>query len=438
MEKFTLFIEKYLVPPLTKLADMRYMKILQDTFISLMSLLIIGSFFLLIAQLPIPGWSDILGEKLTSTLMLGSGVGTKTIGLYVALMTMYFGITYYNKNYGEDNAPMPAVILAIACFFLAYPTVYTADGASAFELVNLGTKTVFTAIIISLVTLEIYRFIINKDLVIKLPAGVPPNIMGAFIALIPSIVVISFWLFIVGILGIDIQKIIFSIFNPLILVTDSLFGVIIIVTLNRSLWSIGIHGGAVVGAIADPITRTMDAANLTAAQAGEALPHIVSYTFFDQYVWIGLAPLAVALILCKSKTLKTIGWLGLVPALFNIGEPLTFGVPIVLNPLLMIPNVLSFLVVGILSYILAFIHMIPIPYLEMPWTLPGPIKAFLGTNANVVGFIWPCIEYVIMFVIWLPFVRLLDKQTLEIEKNENVQLEEKTEIEESKEESKGV
>ncbi|WOO89574.1 PTS transporter subunit EIIC [Mollicutes bacterium LVI A0078] len=418
MEKFTEFIEEYLVPPLTKLAEMRYMKILQDTFISLMSLLIIGSFFLLIAQLPVPGWSDILGDKLLSTLMLGSGVGTKTIGLYVAIMTMFFGVTYYNKNYIEDNAPMPAVILAVACFFLIYPTAETVDGGSAMDLVNLGTKTVFTAIIVSLVTLEIYRFVINKDLVIKLPAGVPPNIMGAFISLIPSIITISFWLIIVGILGIDVQGIIMSIFNPLIHVTDSLFGVIVLVTLNRGLWSIGIHGGAVVGAIADPITRTMDAANLTAAQAGETLPHIVSYTFFDQYVWIGLAPLAVALILCKSKTLKTIGWLGLVPALFNIGEPLTFGVPIVLNPLLMIPNVLSFLVVGILSYILAFIHAIPIPYLEMPWTLPGPIKAFLGTNANIVGFIWPMIEYVIMFVIWLPFVKLLDKQTLVTEQQE--------------------
>lgn len=415
MDRFTKFIEKYLVPPLTKLAEMRYMKILQDTFISLMSLLIIGSFFLLIAQLPIPGWSDMLGDKLLSTLMLGSGVGTKTIGLYVAIMTMYYGVSYYNNERGENNSPMPAVILAVACFFIIFPTVETADGSSAIELANLGTKTVFTAIVVSIISLEIYRFVINKDMVIKLPKGVPPNIMGAFISLIPSIATISFWLVIVGLLGIDVQSLIFGVFTPLVSVTDSIFGVIVIITLNRGLWSIGIHGGAVVGAIADPITRTMDAANLAAVQAGEALPHIVSYTFFDQYVWIGLAPLAVALILCKSKTLKTIGWLGLVPALFNIGEPLTFGVPIVLNPLLMIPNILSFLVSGILSYVLAFLHWIPIPYLEMPWTLPGPIKAFLGTNANVIGFIWPCIEYVIMFLIWLPFVRVLDKKTLEKE-----------------------
>ncbi len=415
MKKFTNIIEKYLVPPLTKLANMRYMKILQDTFISLMSLLIIGSFFLLIAQLPIPGWSDLLGDKIINTLMLGSGVGTKTIGLYVSIMTMYFGITYYNKNFNEDNAPILAVILSVACFFLVFPTVETVNGTTAIDLVNLGSKTVFTAIIVSLVTLEIYRFIINKKLVVKLPEGVPPNIMGAFISLVPSTITISFWLIIVGILSIDIQSIIMSIFNPLIHVTDSIFGVIIITTLNRGLWSIGIHGGAVVGAIADPITRTMDAANLTAAQAGDVLPHIASYTFFDQYVWIGLAPLAVALILCKSKTLKTIGWLGLLPAIFNIGEPLTFGVPIVLNPLLMIPNVLSFLVIGILSYILAFINLIPIPYLEMPWTLPGPIKAFLGTNANFIGLFWSITEYFIMFIIWLPFVKLLDKKTLSVE-----------------------
>ena len=189
-----------------------------------------------------------------------------------------------------------------------------------------------------------------------------------------------------------------------------MFGVFINTFFNRALWFVGIHGGNVVGSVVDPVLRTMDAANLAAAQAGEVLPHIASYTFMDQYVWIGLAPLAVCLLTTKSKNLRAIGLLALPAALFNIGEPLNFGVPIVLNPILMVPSILAFVVIGILSYGGVALGFLPTPYLAIPWTVPAPIKAFLGTNANFIAFAWVVVCWIVMFAIFYPFVKALEKQ----------------------------
>lgn len=416
MNKFTEFIEEKIVPPLTKIANFKYLQILQKTFVSIMSLLLIGSLFLLVAELPIQAWKDLLGPDISALLKRASGVGTQVLALYVAVATAYYAIEYYNNKDEQDKKldPMPPVLLTIASFLLLY-TNPVIEKVTYLELGMLGAKAVFSAIIVSLVTVEIYRFFIKKKLVIKMPEGVPPMIMEAFMALIPSAVAILFWWTVRWILNIDVLTIVLNMFKPLISAGDSVFGVITNTVFNRGLWFVGIHGGNVVGSVVDPVLRTMDAANLAAAQAGEVLPHIASYTFMDQYVWVGLAPFALCLMTSKSKHLKAMGLLALPAALFNIGEPLNFGVPIVLNPILMIPSILAFVVIGILSYGGVAMGMLPTPYLAIPWTVPAPIKAFLGTNANPMAFAWVLVTWVIMFAIFYPFVKSLDRDHLKEE-----------------------
>lgn len=413
MHKLTELIEEKLVPPLTKFARLKYLQILQKTFVSIMSLLLIGSLFLLVAQLPIKAWQEFLGEHMIGLLTRASGVGTQVLALYVVVATAYYAIDFYNNrdDRGDKLDPIPPVLLTIASFLLLYENPVI-EKATYINVGLLGAKAVFTAMIVSLVTVEIYRFFIKKKLVIKMPEGVPPMIMGAFMALIPSAVAIIFWWIIRWILNIDVLNLVSSIFTPLISVGDSVFGVTVNTFFNRALWFVGIHGGNVVGSVVDPLLRSMDAANLAAAQAGEVLPHIASYTFMDQYAWVGLAPFALCLITSKSKHLKAIGLLALPAALFNIGEPLNFGVPIVLNPILMIPSILAFVVIGTLSYAGAAMGFLPVPYLAIPWTVPAPIKAFLGTNANFVAFAWVLVCWIIMFAIFYPFVKSLDRHHL--------------------------
>lgn len=416
MNKLTHLIEDKLVPPLTKFASLKYLQILQKTFVSSMSLLLIGSLFLLVAQLPIDAWTKMLGPDLIAKLSRASGIGTQMFAVYVVAATTYYAIKFYNEKYpeGKQLDPMPVVMLTIGAFMLIQDNPVV-DNVAYLSFGFLGPKAVFAAIIVALVSVEIYRFIIKKNLVIKMPKEVPPMIMEAFMALVPSTIVILFWWIIKYILGIDILNLVLNMFKPLIVAGDSVFGVIVNSFFNRALWFVGIHGGNVVGSVVDPVLKVMDATNLAAAQAGTLLPHIASYSFMDQYVWVGLAPLAMCLMTSKSKHLKAIGLLALPAALFNIGEPLNFGVPVVLNPLLMIPSIFAFVLIGILSFAGCAIGMLPIPYLSIPWTVPAPLKAFLGTNADITALLWVLVCWAIMFLVFLPFVRALDKQHLKEE-----------------------
>lgn len=416
------FIEEKFVPPLTKFASLKYLQILQKVFVSTMSLLLIGSLFLLVAQFPIDAWQKFLGPDIIAKLSRASGIGTQMFAVYIAATTAYYTIKFYNDKYPDQKQfdPIPVVLLTIGCFMLLQPNPVV-DKATYLELGFLGPKGVFSAIIVAIGSVEIFRFIVKKNIVIKMPKEVPPMIMESFMALIPSAIVVIFWWFVRYILGLDLLNIVLDAFKPLIIAGDSVFGVIVNSFFNRALWFVGIHGGNVVGSVVDPVLKTMGATNLAAVQAGQALPHIASYAFMDQYVWVGLAPLSLALMTCKSKNLKAIGLLALPAALFNIGEPLNFGVPVVLNPLLMIPSILGFVVVGVMAYFGCAVGLLPVPYLELPFTIPAPIKAFLGANGEVMAFVWVVVAWVILFLFFYPFVKAMDRK--EIRENQESQLE---------------
>ena len=137
--------------------------------------------------------------------------------------------------------------------------------------------------------------------------------------------------------------------------------------LNRALWAVGIHGGNVVGSIANPIWTQMTAANQIAMEAGKNLPYMFTSVFYDNYIWTGLAPLATVMIFSKSKRIKALGVLALPAALFNIGEPLIFGLPIMMNPLMMIPFVLGYMVVAVVAVAaLPLILILQVPDAPLP------------------------------------------------------------------------
>lgn len=375
MERLTRFIEEKIAPPLIKFSNLRYVQIMQRTFISFTSLLIIGSIFLLLASLPFDPWKNLIGD-FSLKFAAASGVGTAFIALFVVVASSYATIEYYNKNKGEKLDFVAPIILAVSSFFLIVPavTVQTVvEGAKeAVPFVGvptdfLGAKGVFVGLIVGIVTIEIYRFFINKNWTIKMPEGVPPMVVNAFIALIPSTFAIIFWWLISVVIGIDLPGIIMGLFTPLVSASDTPSTVFITSFLNRALWAVGIHGGNVVGSIANPIWTQMTAANQLALEAGKALPHMFTSVFYDNYIWTGLAPLAIVMSFSKSKRLKALGLLALPASLFNIGEPLIFGLPIVMNPLMMIPFVLGYMAVAVLAVILTTTGIIPVPVLSAPW-----------------------------------------------------------------------
>lgn len=207
-----------------------------------------------------------------------------------------------------------------------------------------------------------------------------------------------------------------GIFTPLVSASDTPATVFVTSFLNRALWAVGIHGGNVVGSIANPIWTQMTAANQIAMEAGKNLPYVFTSVFYDNYIWTGLAPLATVMIFSKSKRIKALGVLALPAALFNIGEPLIFGLPIMMNPLMMIPFVLGYMVVAIVAVVLTMTGIIPVPVLSAPWILPAPIKTFMATSGSIPAVIFVLITWVILGLVFYPFVKAMEKNDLKEEK----------------------
>lgn len=424
MEKFTGFIEEKIAPPLIKFSNLKYVQIIQRTFITFTGLLIVGSLFLLLAALPIPGYKEFIGT-FAAKFSAASGIGTSFIGLYVSVTAAYATIEYYNSKKGERNDFLAPIILSVASFLLMIPaqTVKTvvegSDKAGSFSGVPtdfLGAKGVFAALVIAIVTVELYRFFVRKKLVIKMPEGVPSMVSQAFVALIPTAIIVTIWWFVRVVLNLNLPQMIMDIFTPLINAGDSPATVFTATFLNRILWAVGIHGGNVVGAVATPIWTQMNVANIAAMEAGSALPHMFSGVFYDNYIWTGLAPLAIVMCFSKSKRIKTLGLLALPAAFFNIGEPLIFGLPIVMNPLMMIPFVISYLVVAIVAVILTVTGILPVPVLIAPWITPAPIKTYIATAGNIPATMFVIITWVILALVFYPFIKTIEKQDLKKEK----------------------
>lgn len=150
----------------------------------------------------------------------------------------------------------------------------------------------------------------------------------------------------------------------------------IVTLLNRLLWSVGIHGGNIVSGVVGTFWTQMNAANLSALESGIDLPYTFTSVFMDNYIWIGLAPMAIVMMRSKSPRIKTMGILAFPAALFNIGEPLIFGLPIMMNPLMMIPFTLSYVVLAVVSIVLTTLGVLPVPALTIPLITPAPIKRF--------------------------------------------------------------
>ncbi len=421
MDKITQFIEERIAPPLIKFSQLKYVQVMQRTGLGIMSLLVIGSVFLLVASFPFDPWLQLLGS-FRWTIAAAAGVGTGFIALYTVITSSYALVEYYNRREGENHDIIQPMILSVASFLLLNPaqTVTTliegVEGKyTGVPTIYLGAVGVFAALIIAIVTVEIYRFVVNKKLVINMPDGVPPMVSQSFVSLIPSFIVILFWWFFGHVLSLNVPELIAGVFTPLVQKGDNSIVVIVTTFLNRMLWSVGIHGSNIVNSVAGSFWGQMSNENLEFfKQFGtlSGLPYTYTSVWIDNYVWTGLFPLALLLIRSKSPRLKGLGKLAIAAALFNIGEPLIFGLPIMLNPLMMIPFVLSYVALAIMAIILTSFNVLPIPVLMISWITPAPIKTFLSTNGNLVAVAFVLFGWLFMYLIFFPFVKSIEKADL--------------------------
>lgn len=439
MAGFISFLENRVMPVAGRIAEQKHLQAIRDGIILTMPLLIIGSLFLIIGFIPIPGYSDfmsgIFGDKWLTKLLYPVNATFDIMALIVS-----FGVAYrLAEKYKVD--PLSAGAISVSSFLLAtpYTTMFTPEGASTAVEVGgvipvalMGSKGLFVAMILALLSTEIYRKIIQKKIVITMPDGVPPAVARSFVALIPaSIVLLVVWLLRILIENTSFQSIhnIVSdlLVGPLNALGSSMFGAIIAVLLVQLLWSLGLHGAAIVGGVMDPIWLSLMDQNRAVFQAdptGE-LPNVITKQFFDLWIYAGgsgatLALVVLMILRARSEQMKNIGRLSVGPGLFNINEPVTFGMPIVMNPLLIIPFILAPIALVIVSYLAMSLGWVARPSgVAVPWTTPPIISGYLATGGKISGSVLQLVNFVISLLIYYPFFRLWDKQKLAEEQAES-------------------
>lgn len=418
MEKFMTVLEEKMTPIAVKLDNNRYITAIKDGFFGVMSLLIIGSFFLLVANLPITGYPEfmasLLGENWTTYFTVPYDMTMNVMTFYV-IIAMARSLA---KTYGMDS--ISCISSVVVAFLILTPTFEFKDGAlgMGIPLSNLGASGLFLGMLTAVAAVEIVHFIDKKGWKIKMPDSVPANVSRSFSALIPALFVIIIFnlvriLFSLTEFG-TMQAFIFHYLQvPLTSLGSTLPATLLITLFEGLLWCFGIHGSNVVGGIMQPIWLSLTADNQAAFASGEALPHIVNYQFYSNFMKIGgfggTFGLAILILLfAKSSQFKALGKLAFGPGLFNINEPLIFGIPIVLNPIMMIPFILTPLVLCIVAYFSMKTGLVPYTNgTNIPWTTPPVIAGFLVSGWR--GALLNIVQIVISMAIYYPFFKSADK-----------------------------
>ena len=206
--------------------------------------------------------------------------------------------------------------------------------------------------------------------------------------------------------------------SPMQGVTDSLGGAIMIGFLVPFLWFFGVHGSTIVGGIMGPILQANSLENTEILNSGKELTvanggHIVTQQFMDQFTTVTGAGMTIGIVifmvlLARSAQYKQLGRLSLVPALFNINEPIIFATPIVMNPIMVVPFILTPVVSAIVTYFALYTGLVPLfTAVQVPWTTPPIISGFL-----VGGWRTALLQAVVLgigFLLYLPFIRKADQ-----------------------------
>ena len=419
MEKFMNLLETYLLPFAEKLGQNRYLNVLKDAFMLSLPLTIFGSIFIVIANLPF--LSLIMSEDKIS--ILREALNPAAEGS-ILIMTVFvvMGIGYYlATSYKVEGIYGSAI--AISAFFLVTPLE---NGGMSLD--RLGAKGMFVGILVAILSGELYKRAVLKGWTIKMPDSVPPAVSRSFSALIPAFLTLTLFLVIRIIFSLtpfgNIHDFIFkTIQTPMMKLGGGLPATIFAIIMIQLLWFFGLHGQVIVNSVLDPVWNTLSLENFEAFQAGKELPNIITKQFMETYT-VGLGgtgmTLAVAfalLFVVKSRQLKELGKLAGPAAIFNVNEPIIFGLPIVMNPLIFIPWMLAPVVVVIFTYTMMAIGLAPIPTgVTVPWTVPIFFSGSLATNSMMGGII-QVINFFIVFIIWLPFLKVLDRQAIQAEEN---------------------
>lgn len=407
MNKLMSFMENKLAPVFSKLGANPYLMGIKDGMIATVPFTIFGSLFIIISQFPNDTWTEIVAPY-KSMLNVPNAMTIGIIALYVA-----FSVGYNLAKQFKQDPLMGGMISFIG--FMMLQIDETAE--FAMQTKYFGSKGIFTALIVAIFCVKILQLFTEHNWVIRFPEGVPPAVSKSFSALIPSIVSLTILFVLRCVIGLNIPELIIQLFSPLVFALNSYPGILVYMVVSQLLWCVGIHGQSVLNAVGSPIFLTFITANTEAYLAGQPIPYITATGFIPWFISLGGAgatlSLCVIMATSKEKSLRTLGRLALPAGIFEINEPVTFGLPIVMNPVMMVPFVLADVVLLTGTYFLMYFNIIGRCVVQVPWIMPPVIGAYLATGGNIPAAIWSVCGLFISGAIYYPFIKIVEKERLQ-------------------------
>ena len=421
MEKLIQMVEK-MKPLFEKVSNNIYLRAIRDGFVSCIPVILFSSLFILVACVP-----EIFDykwpEKISTVLWQAYNYSMGMLGILM--------VATISKSLTDSlNTKMPklrqindvsVMIVSIICLLLL--AVAPVDGGISTEF--MGTKGLLSAFVVAFTVPNIYKFFVKRNITIKLPDEVPHYIAQTFADLIPlSVAVMVYWVF--GIVfkeatGMMFGAWILEVFKPLFVAADGYIGLAVIYGAMAMFWFVGIHGPSIVEPAVTAIYIANIEANLQIVSAGGHATNILTHP--TSYFVATLGGTGATLMFCamcafiaKSKQLRAVGRASIVPVTFAVNEPIIFGAPIVLNPVLFFPFVLTpILNVWVFKFFVDNLGMNAFTYI-LPWTTPAPIGLIVGTGFAQLAFILAPLLLVMDAVMYYPFFRVYDAQLVEREK----------------------
>ncbi|MHB9026030.1 MAG: PTS sugar transporter subunit IIC [Armatimonadota bacterium] len=418
-------LERPLMAVAGKLGRQPHLNAIRDGVVGALPLVLIGSLFLLIAQPPLPSDAAMkayMAHPFVGELLVGFRLLVGLIALFVA-----FGVAHSLARRYDLDALSAGLLSAAALLMANGMQIAVGVGMEKpdkfLPMANLGSGGLFMALIFGLLVPEIQRLVKRYKIEITMPEGVPPAVGRSFSALIPGLLILApVWL-IVHLGGVDLFGLVNQWLTKPVLALSSggvstYMVMLVIILIDSVLWLLGVHAVAILAPVA-AIWLINITDNSAAVAAGGMATQLNTREALQFYVWLGGSGVTIVLpfllLRARAASLRAIARVGAVPALFNINEPLIFGIPVVMNLTLIVPFILAPVVTLTVAWLAVSSGLVPVPSLVVPWTLPGPLGAFLSTRGSWEAAVLSTLNIVLAGLIYWPFVRHLDRRTAAVE-----------------------
>ena len=416
----------------TKVNSFRYIMVIKNAFASLIPVIITGAFGTLFSAMVFDNENGLARIKALSFLAelkpISSAVSYVTLSFLTIYAVFLIGIELARLNNVKGIFPG---IVAVMSYLSVNSFVYEYVNADNITVIAenvlakqyTDTKGLYLGMFVAIASIELYCWLGRQErLKLKMPDTVPTNVSESFSALFPTILTVAIiataGFVIKAVTGMYAYDIIYNIVQrPLEGIVQGLPGILLLMFIAQVFWVIGIHGNQMVKPVREPLLLAAIAVNTEAFEAGKEIPNIITMPFWDMYMSMGGSGVTIGLLIAillvsKRDDMREITKLSLAPGIFNINEPVIFGMPIMLNPILAIPFIATPLITGTIGYIATSLGFAAKAVVMVPWPMPPIVNAYLATAGDIGAVVTQIICIIVSILIYLPFVKVSNKAAI--------------------------